>query len=389
MLHSDHFNRTLPRCSSLTVAKYKLVLSVIAFFLAGFSGLAQNPPQTGQQPDPQRSQVPAAQPSTVTIPAGTRIALLLTHPIQSRYIHRGDDIYAQITSPVTSGEELVIPPGTFVQGKVDKLERKVGRAALHLRSLSMTFPNGYVAPISGPLTLESADGYALKDPGKGRIVGAWVLPAAGLGLGTLIGHAAAGKGTTINGVTVNSGGLKSTAIGAMVGSAVGGVTSLVMLATSKDFFLDVGSPLEMVLQQPLSLERNRVAEAISQSSTRPVQAIIPARSATTTSKAPWDCPTGQEWCGARCVDTISFVNDSSNCGRCGNRCSFSETCTGGSCTCGPTYTLCMGTCTSDSAFLSDSSNCGRCGNRCSFNETCMGGTCMRTTPCAPGDVTCH
>ena len=49
---------------------------------------------------------------------------MLTHPIQSRYIHRGDDIYAQITSPVNFGNEIVIPPGTFVEGKVDKLERQ-------------------------------------------------------------------------------------------------------------------------------------------------------------------------------------------------------------------------------------------------------------------------
>ena len=47
--------------------------------------------------------------TTITIPAGTRLALVLTHPIQSRYIHRGDDIYAQITSPVNSGNEMVIP----------------------------------------------------------------------------------------------------------------------------------------------------------------------------------------------------------------------------------------------------------------------------------------
>lgn len=381
MPHSEHFSRTLPQSSFSTIPRYKLLLGVVAFlfFLAGSPSLAQEQPQTGQQPDAQRDQMPAMpQASTVIIPAGTRIALVLTHPIQSRHIHRGDDIYAQISSPVTSGQELVIPPGTFVQGTVDKLERNRGRAILRLTSASVTFPNGYVVPISGPLALESTDGYAQKDPGTGRIVGAWVFPAAGLGLGTLIGHAAGGQGTTINGVNFNPGGLKSTAIGAMVGLTAGGVASLVMLTSSKEFFLDVGSPLEMVLQQPLSLERNRVAEAITKSKTSPIQAITPAPTATAINKALWDCPTGQEWCGARCVDTISFVNDSNNCGRCGNHCSFSETCTGGSCTCALGYTLCMGSCTSDSAFLSDSSNCGRCGNHCSFNETCMGGTCMKT-----------
>jgi len=74
-------------------------------------------------------------------------------------------------------------------------------------------------------------------------------------------------------VTFNPGGLKSTAIGAMVGLAVGGVASLVMFANSHNFFLDVGSPAEMVLQQPLSLERDRVAAAITQPNGRPAPAI--------------------------------------------------------------------------------------------------------------------
>ena len=386
------FSRISSQFSFLTVIKYRLVLSVLAFFLAGFSGLAQEqslaPAAAGAQARSPNAQT--IDKNNVLVLTGTRIALVLTHPIQSRSIHRGDDIYAQITSPVTSGNEVVIPPGTFVQGKVDKLERKGGRGELHLQSMTITFPNGYVGPISGPVTLESDDGYALKDPGKQRIVGAFALPATGLGLGTLIGHAAGGKGTNINGMTFNPGGLKSTAIGGMVGLAVGGVASLVMLTSSHNFFLDVGSPVEVILQQPLSLERDRVTDAITQSKTHPVPAISPpSRTPPNTSKAPWECPTGQEWCGGSCVDTIRFVNDSSNCGRCGNHCFLSETCTGGSCTCGPGYASCMGSCVSESSFLSDSSNCGRCGNQCSIGETCMGGTCMRTTPCTPGDISCH
>lgn len=93
---------------------------------------------------------------------------------------------------------------------------------------------------------------------------------------------------------------------------------------------------------------------------------------------PWNCGPFEEWCGGRCVNTATFVNDSSNCGRCGNHCSMFETCTGGSCTCAPGYSMCMGSCMSDASFMSDTSNCGRCGNHCSFDETCMGGTCMKS-----------
>jgi hypothetical protein len=243
------------------------------------------------------------------------------------------------------------------------------------------------------VTLESDDGYALKDPGKGRIVGAFALPAAGLGLGALIGHSVGGKGTNVNGMTFNPGGLKSTAIGSMVGLAVGGVASFVMLTSSHNFYLDIGSPAEMVLQQPLSLDRDQVADAITQSGAHPVQAIAarpqPPAPTTSNTNGPFDCSAGQEYCSGSCVSSASFINDSNNCGRCGNRCSFSETCTGGSCSCGPGYTSCMGSCVSQSSFMGDSSNCGRCGNSCSIGESCMGGTCTRTTPCTPGDINCH
>lgn len=93
--------------------------------------------------------------------------------------------------------------------------------------------------------------------------------------------------------------------------------------------------------------------------------------------SPTSCSVGQEWCMGDCVDTIQYMNDSANCGRCGNRCSISETCTGGFCSCAPGYESCMGRCVNSSSFISDSSNCGRCGNICSIGESCLGGSCRK------------
>lgn len=222
--------------------------------------------------------------TSVTIPTGTRFALVLTHSIQTRYIHRGDDIYAQIVSPVTSGNEVIIPAGTFVQGKVDKLARNGGRGELHLQSMEAIFPDGYVVPISGAVTLETDDGYALKDPGKGRLIGAFALPAGGVGLGALIGHSVASSqsGTVTStlppGCTGPPPGCLSSSLSTppdkgkdtVIGGAIGAVASLLLLTTSHDFFLDVGSPVEMVLQQPLSLPQDQVADAVRQSAQHPV-----------------------------------------------------------------------------------------------------------------------
>lgn len=262
----------LPALLNLAQTKTRQGLALTISLLLATSSLAQQSSPTTPLPDsPDRSQAAAADDkATVAVPAGTRIALVLTSSIQTRYIHRGDAIYAQIASPVTSGNQVVIPPGTFVQGKVDKLSRTGGRGELHLQSMSITFPDGYVAPISGPVDLETDDGYALKDPGQGRFIGAFALPAAGAGLGALVGHAAGGKGTNVNGMTYNPGGLKSTAIGSMVGLAIGGVAAIVLLTGSHNFFLDVGSPVEMVLRQPLSLGQDQVEDAVRQSEQRPV-----------------------------------------------------------------------------------------------------------------------
>ena len=256
-------------------------IALTTTLLLAISGVAQQSPTTPTPDTPDYSAAAVtANKTTASVPAGTRIALVLKQPIQTRYIHRGDDIYAQTVAPVTSGTEVVIPAGTFVQGKVDRLERQGGRGELRLQSLGITFPDGYVPPVSGPITLESDDGYAVQDPGKGRIVGAFALPAAGLGIGALIGHSLASSqpqtitnslppgctgpppGCLSSSLTTPADTLKSTAIGSVVGLAVGGVASLVLLFGTHNFYLDTGSPVSMVLHQPIILPEDEVADAI-------------------------------------------------------------------------------------------------------------------------------
>ncbi len=290
----SHRLRTTSYFASLAPTKINPAFALTTTLLLTMASLAQQPTSTPQPPDSQStaqdavaSANPAPEANIVAVPAGTRIALVLTQPIQTRYVHRGDDIYAQITAPVTSGNDVVIPPGTFVQGKVDKIDRRGGRGELHLQSMSITFPDGYVTPIAGPVTLESNDGYALKDPGKGRMIGAFALPAAGLGLGALIGHSVASSqpntitstlppgctgpppGCLSSSLTTPPDRLKSTAIGGMVGLAVGGIVSLALVVNTHHFFLDVGSPVEMILQHPISLQQDEVAEAIRDAERHP------------------------------------------------------------------------------------------------------------------------
>ena len=257
------------------IAKCRMTVFV-CFLLVSVTCTAQNPPQdnaTDQQPE-----VNPDQSFTITIPAGTQLSLALSQPIQSRSLRRGDDIYAQITVPVTVDDQVAIPAGTFVQGAIDRLERRRGRAEVRLQSMSLSFPDGYVKSIAGPMTLESSDGYAYKDPGQGHFVAALALPAAGVGLGALIGHSVGSSQSTLTasvppGCIPGSYGClsssisgpgsagKDAGIGAAIGGAIGGIASVVLLFNTHHFFVDVGAPVEMTLQHPVSFEIEQASDA--------------------------------------------------------------------------------------------------------------------------------
>lgn len=250
--------------------------------------------QTQTQPQGTDQQQPTPADATVTLPAGTRIPLVLTHPVQSRLLHRGDDIYAQVTAPVHSGNQMVIPPGTFVQGTVERLEQRRGRGELHLQSLAITFPGGYVTPVTGPITLLSDEGYALKDPGRGRMISAFALPLAGAGLGAAIGHGVANTtpqtitsslptgcvgpppGCLSSSMTVPRSAGAATVIGAGVGGAAGAVASLVLMLGSHHFYLDAGAPVDLVLPHEISLKQSEVSKAVQQSAEQPLSARMVA-----------------------------------------------------------------------------------------------------------------
>jgi hypothetical protein len=57
---------------------------------------------------------------------------------------------------------------------------------------------------------------------------------------------------------------------------------------------------------------------------------------------------------------IDKLNDSGNCGKCGNTCPFKQICCNGSC----------------KDLITDSSNCGKCGIVCDFGTSCCNGKCI-------------
>jgi hypothetical protein len=113
----------------------------------------QVPPPAPKYPD-QDEPPPAEQPRsapdqkhTITIPAGTHLALVLTSPVGTAVSQVGDPLRAVIDFPVSIDNALAIPAGTFVEGKIAAVVRS-HRKGLEMRFSKLIFANGYSVPLS-------------------------------------------------------------------------------------------------------------------------------------------------------------------------------------------------------------------------------------------------
>ena len=212
------------------------------------------------KPQPAEVQNPPLQQQQITVPAGTHVVLVLTHPIDSKTIHKGDQIYAQTTAPVIGNDHVAIPVGTFVQGTVEKLSRKGSRGEINLQSVAFVFSNGCIASLAGGAKAESEEGTAYSNPNSGAKIGALAAPAAGLALGAAIGSAAhTTASSTLGGTTLTANSPKGLAIGSMAGVAAGSIVSIVLLASAHHFCVDTGSAMELILPQSISVDEAQVA----------------------------------------------------------------------------------------------------------------------------------
>jgi hypothetical protein len=262
-----------------TNARQALALVTTLFF--ALACMAQNQteaqPQLPSAPEPQTNHAPASPPATETVPAGTRFALVLTDSISSSTTHHGDEIHAQSVAPVTVGDQVIIPAGVFVQGKVDRLRRDGNRGAMLMQSVDLVFPDGYVAHIAGPINIESDEYTAWLSPSNGAKAGAIIAPLAGLGLGALIGNAAhTTDSSTLGNTTLTSSSPRGIAIGSGVGMGVGAIISVMLLTHSHQFFVETGSPMEMTLPQPVTLTLNQATDAVRVAQENPLAVPMPA-----------------------------------------------------------------------------------------------------------------
>lgn len=99
-------------------------------------------------------------PLTITVPAGTRVPMVLKNSINTKHAQPGDNVDLQTSFPVTQGNRIVIPAGTYVEGVINRVQRPgrvKGRAEVLMHFNKMIFPNGYTVFLPGSLDKTDSD----------------------------------------------------------------------------------------------------------------------------------------------------------------------------------------------------------------------------------------
>jgi type IV secretion system protein VirB10 len=158
---------------------------------------------------------------------------------------------------VVQDGRVLVPVGTYVQGVITRVQRpgKVkGRGELLVHFNTLIFPNGYTVMLPGALdnvpgaehgTVKDEEGTIQGDSNVGHDMATiGKTTAAGAGLGTVVGDNV-GRGHPLSGLGAGAGG------GALVGLAT------VLMTRGPDLRVESGTTIEMVLERPVTIDRDR------------------------------------------------------------------------------------------------------------------------------------
>jgi hypothetical protein len=198
-------------------------------------------------------------PNPFTIPAGSKIPLSLKQAISTKNAREGDAVYAETVFPFVVDEHVMVPSGTYVQGKIAHVERAghgKGRSEILMHFTTLIYPNGYTVML--PASVENtpgADDKGVKDA-EGTIqadknTGKKVEDAAKNGVYGTLGGATAGSLAT--------GGLNGARVGAGIGAAAG--VAWALLKRGPDVKMEVGTSIEMEIQRPIAVDAKRITVA--------------------------------------------------------------------------------------------------------------------------------
>src|ERR1700737_4572802 len=228
-------------------------LHIVLVFASSGLAFAQQPegPQTSAPPPLAPETRPAVERRVgtndkVTVPAGTRVAVVLENGISTRSAKAGDSLYFRTSFPITQNNRVVVPVGSYLRGELVESKRPgriKGRGEFRMRLNTLIFPNGYTVDLNAAPRSADSGGKETMDS-EGKITG----PG---GKGKDAGTIAEG---TVTGAGI--GAIASGAKGAGIGAGIGALAGLgaVLLTRGPDAELRRGSPLDIVLEHELALD---------------------------------------------------------------------------------------------------------------------------------------
>jgi hypothetical protein len=222
---------------------------------------AQSSVQSVATAPPSEVASPARDANAVVIPGGSKIPLSLKQAISTKNAREGDAVYAETAFPFVVNDRILIPAGTYIQGKISRVEkpgRSIKRAELLIHFTSMIYPSGYTVMLPGSVeNTPGADSNGVKDK-EGTI-------QADKDTGKRVEDAA--KGAAVGGTV---GAIGGAAAGGYNGARYGGLAGLAggvawaLLKHGPDVKLDVGTSIEMEIQRDVPVDASRIQVARAQ-----------------------------------------------------------------------------------------------------------------------------
>jgi hypothetical protein len=190
----------------------------------------QEPVPEPPAPEPQAAQPSPPEPAYATVPAGTIVPIRLLDSLDSGVNKSGDSFHAVVDRDIQVGNDIVIPRGSQVEGKltfVQQSGRVQGRAAMSMQFTALQIGERSYPILSNILSFE-AESTKKEDVAKVGI---------GSGIGAVVGAIA--------------GGGKGAAIGAAVGAGAGGAT--VAATRGKELKYEAEQPFEFTLNEDVQI----------------------------------------------------------------------------------------------------------------------------------------
>lgn len=227
--------------------------TLLSLLLLASAAVAQEAPNANQP-----NLVSGAHASTdeIVIPAGTKVPIKLENAISTKGNQQGDPVYAVTTFPVVLNERIVIPPGTYVQGRIMQIKpapRFKGRAEVMMHFTTLIYPSGYTVMLPGSIEnapavdkakVKDKEGTIRADSDKGTKAAEVAVPAAEGG--AMAGGLASGT---------RGGALAGAGLGAAVG------VGIAMFRHGNEVKLMPGTTLEVVLQRDVAVNAERARAA--------------------------------------------------------------------------------------------------------------------------------